>query len=512
MRPAFFAAAARPFLRKRSTAFSMSPRASASIVLQSIIGAPVRSRSCLTICAVTSMLVLSLARTTQTKEKVRSTRVRLTSSQRAPPPIGGRRPIWVACRSGGGRAAGATRAAGRSRRATRRRRVLVEHRQAAAGAAVLLPRHRLLLELAGALDVGVGDARREQPDGADGVVVARDDVVDQLRVAIRVHHRDHRDAELVGLGDGDVLLLRVDHEERIGQLVHVADALEVLRHPVVLALEAQPLLLRQRAVLVAQPRLDVLQALDRGAQGHEIRQRAAQPAVGDRELAAALRLFGDRLLRLPLGADEQDALALRREIAHEVRDLLEQLQGLLQVDDVDPVPLAEDVRLHLRVPAPGLVAEMNAGLQQLLHGDFYQARSPSSALAPAQSAAGPINSVMGVMSVMGVASRAGGSPMRRACSRNDQRLLNWKRARAPFWPYFLRSFFRGSRVTRPADFNRSRSSALYSISAREMPWRMAPACPALPPPSTVATMSNFSAVSVSSNGCLMTIFSTSFGK
>jgi hypothetical protein len=32
------------------------------------------------------------------------------------------------------------------------------------------------------------------------------------------------------------------------------------------------------------------------------------------------------------------------------------------------------------------------------------------------------------------------------CAR-AQRLLNWKRARAAFWPYFLRSFLRGSRVT-----------------------------------------------------------------
>ena len=28
----------------------------------------------------------------------------------------------------------------------------------------------------------------------------------------------------------------------------------------------------------------------------------------------------------------------------------------------------------------------------------------------------------------------------------DQRLLNWKRRRAPRWPYFLRSFMRLSRV------------------------------------------------------------------
>src|SRR5208282_5536222 len=39
-------------------------------------------------------------------------------------------------------------------------------------------------------------------------------------------------------------------------------------------------------------------------------------------------------------------------------------------DDVNTVAGAEDVLLHLRVPAAGLMAEMNAGLQQLLHADF----------------------------------------------------------------------------------------------------------------------------------------------
>jgi len=41
--------------------------------------------------------------------------------------------------------------------------------------------------------------------------------------------------------------------------------------------------------------------------------------------------------------------------------------GLCQVDDVDSVALGEDVVAHLRVPAPGLVSEMDAGLEQLLH-------------------------------------------------------------------------------------------------------------------------------------------------
>ena len=81
-------------------------------------------------------------------------------------------------------------------------------------------------------------------------------------------------------------------------------------------------------------------------------------------------LFGDRLLGLLLGADEQDLVAMLGDLAHEVVGRSEVADGLLQVDDVDAVAGAEDVRLHLRIPARGLVAEVNAGLQQFFHGDL----------------------------------------------------------------------------------------------------------------------------------------------
>jgi hypothetical protein len=83
----------------------------------------------------------------------------------------------------------------------------------------------------------------------------------------------------------------------------------------------------------------------------------------------------DGVLRLPLGADEQHRASGGGELADELLGLPEQLGGLAQVDDVDAVPLAEDERLHLRVPALRLMAEMNAGLQQVLHSDRGQASS-----------------------------------------------------------------------------------------------------------------------------------------
>src|SRR5262249_44046378 len=55
--------------------------------------------------------------------------------------------------------------------------------------------------------------------------------------------------------------------------------------------------------------------------------------------------------------------------AGEVMGLLEQLERLLQIDDVDAAALREDEAAHLGIPAARLVAEMDAGLQQLPHRD-----------------------------------------------------------------------------------------------------------------------------------------------
>src|SRR6185295_19992152 len=98
------------------------------------------------------------------------------------------------------------------------------------------------------------------------------------------------------------------------------------------------------------------------------RERAAQPALVDVEHRAAAGLLEHRLLRLLLGADEEHGAAAGGQVADEAVRFAELLQGLLQIDDVDAVPLAEDVLLHLRIPTLRLVAEVHPGLEQLLHG------------------------------------------------------------------------------------------------------------------------------------------------
>jgi hypothetical protein len=86
-----------------------------------------------------------------------------------------------------------------------------------------------------------------------------------------------------------------------------------------------------------------------------------------------------------------------------------------------------------------------------------------------------------------------------------KRFENWKRARAAAWPYFLRSFLRGSRVTYPTALSFGRSSRSIFMSARVMPWRTAPACDEIPPPRTVAWTSYWSRRPTSSRGWRMTM-------
>src|SRR5438067_6536998 len=56
-------------------------------------------------------------------------------------------------------------------------------------------------------DHSVSHRTHVQLDGADCVIVARDDVVNAFRAAVGVDNADDRDTQLVGFGDRDALVI-----------------------------------------------------------------------------------------------------------------------------------------------------------------------------------------------------------------------------------------------------------------------------------------------------------------
>ena len=196
-------------------------------------------------------------------------------------------------------------------------------------------------------------------------------MIDLVGVAVGVEDGDHRDAQLAGLVDGEVLLLGVDDPDGLGKLAHVTDTAEVLGQLVLLAREHEQLFLGQAgaAGLVEVHGLELLEAGDALGDGLEVGEHATEPTLVDVGHANPARLLGDGLLGLLLRADEEDLTTLGHGLLDEGVGLVDVGQRLVQVDDVDAIALGEDETLHLRVPATGLVSEVNSALEQLTSGD-----------------------------------------------------------------------------------------------------------------------------------------------
>ena len=168
-----------------------------------------------------------------------------------------------------------------------------------------------------------------------------------------------------------MLLLGVEHEDRLRQTLHVTYSPEVALQLGELSGDEQRLLLGHRLELagVAHP-LVFLHLADAFGDGLEVGEHPAQPALVDVGHVGALSVGLDRVLGLLLGADEEHSAAVGDEVANEDIGLLEVVEGLMQVHNMDPRAFAVDEAFHLRVPAAGLVTEVETCLQQLLHGDY----------------------------------------------------------------------------------------------------------------------------------------------
>src|ERR1700688_840572 len=270
-RPAFFAAFAKPFLRSQSTATSIFPSVSVNAALQSIMPAPVFSRSSFTICGVIFAIAIPLGGGSQSPEDVKpSSLCRELLGLGDPPLDPAGEPDFFADLVGGLRGelgdlpemedaevvehlldgrryarellevvGDPARAGQRLETAGDRLRHLLDDR--------LLGRTEIGAELAlrprDAVDRRLGDEIAIERDRPRRIVVAGHRKIDAIRVAIGVDHRGDRNAEAARFVDRDVLLVGVDHDHEIGHAAHVADAAELPIELLLLAGEREPLLL-----------------------------------------------------------------------------------------------------------------------------------------------------------------------------------------------------------------------------------------------------------------------------
>ena len=160
--------------------------------------------------------------------------------------------------------------------------------------------------------------------------------------------------------------MRIDDDQRSRKLGHIPNALEIAPDLARLAVERRDHLL---AVLMdlarLLQRLQLLKALEAQPDRAEVREHPTKPALCDVWDATTLSLGFDDVAGLSLGANEDHILAVSSERnGNFVRDD-QTADRLAQVDDVDKVALAIDVRFHLRVPTARPMPEVNPGADKL---------------------------------------------------------------------------------------------------------------------------------------------------
>src|SRR5690606_29872404 len=210
----------------------------------------------------------------------------------------------------------------------------------------------------------------QQAYRADCVIVCRDDVIDFVRIAVRVDDADNRDVQLLSFCNRNAFFAWVNDVHNVRKTVHVTGSAEELDEASMFFLELDDFFLRKDfESSFFFHALDCFHAVNALLDRTEVRQKAAEPALVDVVLASAFRFFTDCILCLFFSSDEEHFAAFCTSLAHEVVCFLKFLDRLLKVDDVDAVTLHEDVFLHLRVPAACLVTEVDTCFKKLFHCD-----------------------------------------------------------------------------------------------------------------------------------------------
>src|SRR5690606_4591339 len=173
-------------------------------------------------------------------------------------------------------------------------------------------------------EYSVGHTLDVQSDSLARVIVTRNDMLDAFGRMVGINHGHNGNTQRPGFGYGDLVIADVDHEQGVGQVVHVLDAADGLIKLVELTFEHQRFFLGH--VLGGAFGLlsfHFLQTLDRAFYGLEVGHHATQPTAVLIRHAATCSFFGDDFASSALGAHKQDGTATSSQLAHELGSFLE---------------------------------------------------------------------------------------------------------------------------------------------------------------------------------------------
>ena len=164
-------------------------------------------------------------------------------------------------------------------------------------------------------------------------------------------------------------MANINNQHGIRQTVHVFNATQTAFQFFLLTGQRQGFFFTKLGkTAVGSHGFQLLQALDGALDGIEVSEHTTQPAMVHIRHTCSIRMLFNTIAGGTFGTDKQYLAFSGSQFAQEIGGLFIQRQGFFQINDMNFIAFAEDVRSHLGIPETGLVTEMNSGLQHLTHG------------------------------------------------------------------------------------------------------------------------------------------------
>ena len=184
---------------------------------------------------------------------------------------------------------------------------------------------------------GVRDHSAQQAAGPDGVIVAGNREINNVRIAVGIQYCNNWDAQFVCFGNRNVFFHGVQNEDGVGEPFHVANAAQVAFKFFQLARKHQRFFFDHGFEFAgAAHALVLLHFCHPLRDGLEVGQHATQPTLVNVRHTAFFGVGPNGVLCLTLGAYKKDPAAVSYQVAGKPVGLFDALQTLLEVNDVNP--------------------------------------------------------------------------------------------------------------------------------------------------------------------------------
>ena len=202
-------------------------------------------------------------------------------------------------------------------------------------------------------------------------------MVDKIRVAVSINYSCNRYPKLSGFCHGNRLLLRIYNKYHAGKTLHILNTTKGL-------LKLYSFLFKLKGLFFSHKLkgtifihlLNRLQSVNTTLNSIEVCKHTAQPSMINKIHTGSFGFFLNRVSCLSLGTHKENILTFGSRIFYRLHGLIKHLYRLLKIDDIDTIPCAKDIGLHLRIPSVCLVSEVNSRLQKLFHCYWCHALSP----------------------------------------------------------------------------------------------------------------------------------------